>query len=108
MKTWREAFDATSLANGDAVTALDSWVRTMLAGHRGLADDPNASESIAPWSVQTLARSIGAFGDAGQWLWAVTAISLPQSGTVYVLTKRKAREVRGEKLSRDRARVGAA
>ena len=81
MKTWREAFDATWLANGDAVTALDSWVRTMLAGHRGLADDPNASESIAPWSVQTL---------------------------VYVLTKRRAGEFRGEKLSRDRARVGAA
>ena len=78
MKTWREAFDATWLANGDAVAALDNWVRRMLAGHRGLADDPHAIESVAPWSVETLARGIGAFGDASQWLWAVTAISLIQ------------------------------
>lgn len=78
MKTWREAFDATWLANGDAVAMLDNWVRRMLADHRGLADDPNAIESIAPWSVETLARSIGAFGDAGQWLWSVTAMSLMQ------------------------------
>ncbi len=78
MKTWREAFDATWLANSESVAVLDNWVRRTLADHRGLGDHIHALESIAPWSVETLARSIGAFGDAGHWLWCVTAISLMQ------------------------------
>jgi len=77
VKTWREAFDATWLANDESVAALDNWVRGTLAAHRGL-DDIHAIESVAPWSVQTLARSIGAFGDAQQWLWCVTAVALMQ------------------------------
>jgi hypothetical protein len=35
-------------------------------------------ESVAPWSVETLARNIGAFGDANQWLWCLTAMALMQ------------------------------
>lgn len=78
MKTWHKAFSATWLADKDAVTALDGWVRRTLAEHRGLGDDVHALESVAPWSVATLARSIGAFGDAQQWLWCVTAVALMQ------------------------------
>jgi hypothetical protein len=78
VKTWRETFDATWLANGESVAALDNWVRRILVDHRGLGDDVHAIESVAPWSVETLARSIRAFGDAGQWLWCVTAIALVQ------------------------------
>ncbi|MEO8842273.1 MAG: hypothetical protein ABI704_11925 [Kofleriaceae bacterium] len=78
MKTWRSVFDATWLAKGDVRSALDSWVRRHLTRHRGLLDDVHAAESVAPWSVETLAHSIGAFGDVGQWLWCVTAISLMQ------------------------------
>jgi len=78
VKTWREAFDDTWLGNGDSVAALDNWVRRTLADHRGLGDDVHALESVAPWSVATLARSIGVSGDAGQWLWCVTAIALMQ------------------------------
>jgi hypothetical protein len=78
VKSWREAFDATWLADSESVTALDNWVRRQLAAHRGLGDDIHALPSVAPWSVETLAHSIGAFGDANQWLWCVTAISLMQ------------------------------
>jgi hypothetical protein len=78
LKTWREAFDATWLANGDSVAALDNWARRTLAAHRGLGDDVHALESVAPWSVETLARSISALGDTGQWLWCITAIALIQ------------------------------
>lgn len=78
MKTWREAFEATWLADQEAVSELDNWVRRTLAGHRGLGDDIHALESVAPWSVETLARSINAFGDNQQWLWCVTAIALMQ------------------------------
>lgn len=78
MKTWREAFDATWLGGGvpGAVAALDGWVRRTLAGHRNLGNDIHALESVAPWSIETLAQSIGAFGDKQQWLWCVTAVSL--------------------------------
>jgi hypothetical protein len=78
VKTWREAFEATWLADKDAVAALDSWVRRTLAEHRGLGDDVHALESVTPWSVETLARSIGDFGDAQRWLWCVTAVALMQ------------------------------
>jgi hypothetical protein len=84
VKSWREAFDATWLANGESVAALDNWVRRTLADHRGLGDDLHALESVAPWSVETLARSIGAFGDDYQWLWCVTVIARrgPHTATI--------------------------
>lgn len=78
MKTWREEFERTWLAHSESVVVLDSWVRRTLADHRGLRDDLHALESIGPWSIDTLARSVGSFGDARQWLWCVTAISLLQ------------------------------
>jgi len=78
VKTWREEFEGTWLAHSESIVALDNWVRRTLADHRGLSDDIHALESIAPWSIQTLTRSIEAFGDARQWLWCVTAISLLQ------------------------------
>lgn len=77
MKTWREAYGETWLADGDKVAAIDGWVRRTLCRHREL-DALHAMQSVAPWSVETLARSVGAFGDAGQWLWCVTAVAILQ------------------------------
>ena len=76
MKTWREACGETWLGHGEEVTAIDGWVRRMLGNHRKL--DNLAMQSVAPWSVETLARSIGTFGDSEQWLWCVTAIAILQ------------------------------
>jgi hypothetical protein len=77
LKTWRKSFEVTWLAKDEPVAALDGWVRRSLARHRGL-DDPRALESVAPWSVEALARSIASFGDENRWLWCVTAMSLLQ------------------------------
>jgi hypothetical protein len=76
VKTWREAYRETWLGNPDQVADLDRWVRRVLSAHR--MGGIQAMQSVAPWSVETLARDIGAFGDKEQWLWCVTAISILQ------------------------------
>jgi hypothetical protein len=76
VKTWREAYRETWLGRGEDVTAIDTWVRRTLGSHRKL--DNLAMQSVAPWSVEALARSIGTFGDNEQWLWCVTAIAILQ------------------------------
>lgn len=75
-KTWRENYSETWLAKSNTVAALDAWVRRTLANHRRL--DVSEMESVAPWSVETLARSVGEFGDSERWPWCVAAIALLQ------------------------------
>lgn len=55
MKTWREAYGETWLADGDKVAAIDSWVRRTLCRHREI----DAERPIATYAL----RKLGSAGE---------------------------------------------
>jgi hypothetical protein len=76
VKTWEEALSQTWLTKDAHVLAVDQWVRSTLAAHRGL--DEEGKLNVAPWTITALVKNIREFGIAREWLWCVATIAIMQ------------------------------